>query len=879
MTQPVAKLINNGNFYVQGQFDEASLDLASGYQKNLIPYSQQFNNPASPWYYGSGVLFPSVVGAAPDGSNTATLMTEDTKINTSHWYAITVSSYCVPYTPYTLSCYFKPASGDRNFFLQFYDGIGYAQIQSNTTGGIYSAPSVSGYYTNPTGGIVAVGNGWFRMSITCTVGPNPIVSARIALFNNGAQYYNGNGTSCMWIWGPQAEAGSRATEYEPTGSTGFVAVPPGFTTRTDPTGFYTIGSLDEVSINPTASTKTNLIASSVFLANAKVTDSSYWNLGYSALAPELDTIAPDGTNTALTLLETNTASNYPVIQTGTSTTYGNTLVMTVGKWYTASVYFSRPGLTPSLGANPSYIALVMNSTNAFGGADLFRNQLEYPSSNAQGVPQTLTAITNTNTNGGSLKFTGSGNLTSTGTGIMAFGTGNFTIEYYMWKSGYSYGPVVFDSRTNAASSTGINDQWYGSNYIVQVGGTTLFTSTAVLNIYGNWNHIAIVRSGTGTNQTAVYINGVLNGTFTCATNLTDPNLVIGNRVDNQLNLSGANLTNFRVTKGVALYSGNFTMPTAPPTASANTSLLLNVLQPSSFTADSSANNYTLINNGVTYSSYNPNYNGWYRLAMPFQATTQYENFGIWANGFGGPPSDGNVLLVWGPQIESGNVATSYIPTINSQPVTGYVQRTDNTGLHRIAGAYDEVSYNPTSGYTKNLVSNSATFSDWVTNISYLTAAPTVQAPDGTYTAYKLTDTADSATTFHSLRFSPSSAYTNYQTYTFSIYVKSAELASIAVYQNGSSRGARFNLANQTSSDDTGVTHNIIPLPNGWLRVSNTLTVPAGATYISLYLTNPSGSTSYIGTGGSGVYIWGPQLEFGPTATEYVPTGANGIPLT
>ena len=453
------------------------------------------------------------------------------------------------------------------------------------------------------------------------------------------------------------------------------------------------GQFDEVTYN-TAGVKKNLINSSVFMANAGQ-DRNYWNTSVNSglFANPRGALAPDGTNTALSVTMTDIAHNYPIVSTGTSTTLGNTFVLTPGQWYTASIYFSRPGLTASLGTNPSFNAIVFNSTNAFGGADLFRNQVEYPTTNAQGVLQTLTAITNTNTNGGSLKFMGSGNLTSTGTGIMAFGTGNFTIEYYGWTGQSYYGVTVFDSRTNTSSNNGLNDQWYGNQYVLQVGGSTVFNGTSNgLTIYGNWSHIAIVRSGTGANQTAVYINGVLNGTFTCATNFTDPNLVIGNRVDNTLNLNKANITNFRVTKGVALYSGNFAIPTTPPTASANTSLLLNVIQPGAFTVDSSPNNYTLVNNnGVTYSSFNPNYNGWYRLAMPFQATQKYENFQYWCNGFGGPVADGNVTLLWGAQLEAGNVATIYQPTVTSNIAPPVIQRIENTGNVYISGAYDEVS--------------------------------------------------------------------------------------------------------------------------------------------------------------------------------------------
>jgi hypothetical protein len=452
------------------------------------------------------------------------------------------------------------------------------------------------------------------------------------------------------------------------------------------------GQFDEITYN-VVGVKKNLVNSSVFMANAKVGDNTYWGLGYGGFYANPNTTAPDGTNTAASFTMINTSLNYPVVTTGTSSTNGNTIILTPGQWYTFSTYFKRPNVIPYLpttGRN-NYFALVTNSTNAFTNFQLTRNQIEYPATTGQGVVHTITPLISTNTNGGSLRFNGSANLTSTGTNLMAFGTGNFTIEYYLWQYTFIYGCTILDSRTSTSSSTGFSDQWYGSTYYIQIGGSNVYTATTPLNINSAWIHIAVVRSGTGTNQTQVYINGVLDGSFTLPNNFTDPDLKIGGAVNGGSNLNTANLTNLRITKGVALYTGNFTPPLSPPVAGANTALLLNVIQPGAFTLDSSANNYTLTNVGVTYSGYAPNFNGWYRVSMPYRSSVVYEQLAIWGNGYGGPNMDGNVTILWGTQLEAGNVATIYQPTINSNISPPMAQRIENTGNVYISGAYDEVS--------------------------------------------------------------------------------------------------------------------------------------------------------------------------------------------
>ena len=59
------------------------------------------------------------------------------------------------------------------------------------------------------------GNGWYRVDITLN---DVILEAAFFLYNGSSYTYTGDGTSGIYIWGAQLEAGSYATSYIPTTS-------------------------------------------------------------------------------------------------------------------------------------------------------------------------------------------------------------------------------------------------------------------------------------------------------------------------------------------------------------------------------------------------------------------------------------------------------------------------------------------------------------------------------------------------------------------------------------------------------------------------------------------------------------------------------------
>jgi hypothetical protein len=167
------------------------------------------------------------------------------------------------------------------------------------------------------------------------------------------------------------------------------------------------------------------------------------------------------------------------------------------------------------------------------------------------------------------------NLTAS-TPQYSFGTGDFTVEFWMYTNALSsnQGPVSFMSNTIGNYITG---QWEfqltstsgGLLSVVYATGlsATNTIQSSVITGAGQWWHVALVRIGSGANNMTLYINGTVAGqnTVTQAFGTTGAGRV-GLRADGSIaNYFNGYITNLRVVKGVGVYTGTFTPPTSPLT--------------------------------------------------------------------------------------------------------------------------------------------------------------------------------------------------------------------------------------------------------------------------------------------------------------------------
>ena len=148
----------------------------------------------------------------------------------------------------------------------------------------------------------------------------------------------------------------------------------------------------------------------------------------------------------------------------------------------------------------------------------------------------------------------------------AMGTGDFTVEWFSNQTTLTQFQRIFTVGDYPAIDFGVSIE-SGTFYYWSGGDTDFEYSSASAATTNTWYHWAVVRqSGT----VSVYRDGVLRGSsFANSDNINDSltAFVVGNTNTYATNaaLVGA-LTNFRLVKGLAVYTGNFTVPTSALTA-------------------------------------------------------------------------------------------------------------------------------------------------------------------------------------------------------------------------------------------------------------------------------------------------------------------------
>jgi len=184
---------------------------------NLNLYSENSENNLS----FDGILTVTTGALAPDNTNTAVLLVENTALNQHRFYTVTPITLSNS-TLYTYSIHVKSAGRTK--------GLWYAEWPNGRIGVNYDlgAGTISNYQTGTntlhTSSITNSGNGWYRISFTSQ---DPALSTgNLYVFrmadDSNAFTYTGNGTSGSYFWGVQVEQNSYMTPYLATsGSIGY----------------------------------------------------------------------------------------------------------------------------------------------------------------------------------------------------------------------------------------------------------------------------------------------------------------------------------------------------------------------------------------------------------------------------------------------------------------------------------------------------------------------------------------------------------------------------------------------------------------------------------------------------------------------------------
>lgn len=250
---------------------------------------------------------------------------------------------------------------------------------------------------------------------------------------------------------------------------------------------------------------------------------------------------------------------------------------------------------------------------------------------------------------------------------------------------------------------------------------------------------------------------------------------------------------------------------------------------------------------------------------------------------------GNSIHVWGAQINLGSTAQTYYPTTTE---AYYAPRFE---------------YDPTTLVAKGLLlegasTNLSTYSEDFSNAAWTKSGIAQTATAGTSPTNNNTATliAENAGGFIKHSLERSITVTAGSIYTFSVFLKeptsnSRRYACIQV-ADGSGTALRNTIVvdlqtgTVTASGVTGAvtnaSHNIIKYPNGWYRVSISMTYVASPCYPTVILSDIAtlygGANQPFYTAAApykGLLVYGAQVELGLGASSYIPVGASAVART
>ena len=181
------------------------------------------------------------------------------------------------------------------------------------------------------------------------------------------------------------------------------------------------------------------------------------------------------------------------------------------------------------------------------------------------------------------------------------GSGNYTVECWAYATAQgSFNKLVGQwpyEGNNAANSWILETVGTDVEAYAMIGGSAVLIAQGAAFTINAWHYVALVRNGNNHN---IYIDGVAGSTT--SNSGTYYNGTGALEVGSFSSLGGGSwdgyITDVRVVKGTAVYTSNFTPPTAPLTAITNTKLLLNMADGQAI--DSAAQNIlTLYNTAKT----------------------------------------------------------------------------------------------------------------------------------------------------------------------------------------------------------------------------------------------------------------------------------------
>ena len=327
-------------------------------------------------------------------------------------------------------------------------------------------------------------------------------------------------------------------------------------------------------------------------------------------------LATDGTATVITITAVD-AEGLPITYSIASDTSGNIATVTQGTGANTNIFT----ITPSTNAaNAGTFSLTFRASDGVNLATALASfELQFTIINSNYTTALITSVgTNNATNslvadnstndygfalygtnstqgtfspyrhgGYSTYFNGTSDYLNFNGSSISIGTGDFTIEAYVYHTGNSDDVIL--STTGCTFGYGVNGQL---RFYTGTGSNIIDSGTAFIS--GRWVHIAAVRTSGVLKMfqdgTEVY-SGAYNHNIASFTSA-----LIGRYHASAVAYYEGYITDLRVVAGTALYTSNYTPPTQRLTAITNTQLLTCHLP---YIADGSTNSHSITINGST----------------------------------------------------------------------------------------------------------------------------------------------------------------------------------------------------------------------------------------------------------------------------------------
>jgi len=246
----------------------------------------------------------------------------------------------------------------------------------------------------------------------------------------------------------------------------------------------------------------------------------------------------------------------------------------------------------------------------YNGVAKYTSDFVIPATSPDILPDTPSGVSGgsklTKITDGAVSFDGSGDYMETATSAdYQFGTGDFTVECFVYLKKDNANQIMVGNWGSSDgwqlyfTNTGDKFAWYRDGSILISSGTVIKAN--------RWYHVAVARTGS---TTKLFVDGILEGSASDSNDYAQSKpLEIGRQQSTNTNLLEGFISNIRIVKGTALYTSNFTPPTAPLTNVTNTKLLCcqsntsateAAVKPGTITAsgDAAATNFTPFNTDI-----------------------------------------------------------------------------------------------------------------------------------------------------------------------------------------------------------------------------------------------------------------------------------------